>query len=64
MIKHEVWSTHTSPRPERDEKPTEPVAPAHDALEVTRTDRKVAENDASILKEILHRKSWINEVKS
>lgn len=60
MSKYEVWSTHTGPRPERDSK--EPPAAAVDQLEVTRTDRKVAEDDRALVAEVLHRKSWVKEV--
>jgi hypothetical protein len=60
--RYEVWSTHAGPRPERDEKPPAgPVEPARDVLEVSRTDFKVAQEDAAIFREIFHRKSWVND---
>jgi hypothetical protein len=58
MTKYAVWSTHVVYAP-RDSK--DPAAPAVDRLEVTRTDRKVAEEDVKILKDILHRRSWLVE---
>ena len=62
MTRYAVWSTLVAPRPERDSK--EPPVPAVDQLEVTRTDRRVAEEDRAIVADILHRKAWINEVES
>jgi hypothetical protein len=52
-MKYAVWSTHV---PEEGE----PV----DVLEVTRTDRSVANNDRMIIQEIFHRKAWVHEVES
>lgn len=49
-MKYTVWSTHV---PEEGE--------PFDVAEVTRTDRKVAEEDRVIVQDILHRKSWIQE---
>jgi len=34
---------------------------AVEQVEVTRTDRKVAEEDRAIIQDILHRKSWVQE---
>jgi len=34
---------------------------AREVIEVTRTDRKVAEEDAGIIRDILHRKSWVQD---
>jgi hypothetical protein len=36
-------------------------APATDVLEVSRTDAKVANEDAAIFREIFHRKSWVRD---
>jgi hypothetical protein len=33
-----------------------------EVIEVTRTDLKVAENDADLIREVLHRKSWVQTV--
>jgi hypothetical protein len=54
VTKYAVWSTHVSFDRELN-------IPPRDVLEVTRTDRKVAELDVAIIKDILHRKSWIQE---
>jgi hypothetical protein len=34
-----------------------------EVTELVRTDPKVAQNDASIVRDILHRKSWVEEAK-
>jgi hypothetical protein len=52
MSRYQVWSTHVPA--ERDS-----AEPAHDVLEVSRSDRGVAQQDASIFREIFHRKSWV-----
>jgi hypothetical protein len=52
MSKYMVWSRVT---PE--------VGEPFDQHELTRTDPKVAENDASLIREVFHRKSWVQEVK-
>ena len=62
MTRYAVWSTLVAPRPEKDSK--EPPVPAVEQLEVTRTDRRVAEEDRDIVADILHRKAWIQEVES
>jgi hypothetical protein len=41
-----------------------PDVPAHDVLETTRTDRRVAEEDAALIKSCFHRKTWVQEVES
>jgi hypothetical protein len=56
-MKYEVWSTHVSYDKEVN-------IPPHDELEVTRTDPKVANEDRSILQDILHRKAWIKETEA
>lgn len=50
---YQIWSTHVS-----EDKEVEPF----DVQELRRTDRKTAENDADIIKSILFRKSWIQEI--
>lgn len=50
--RYQVWSTHVPA--ERDS-----PEPPHDVLEVSRTDLKIAQEDAAIFREILHRKSWV-----
>jgi hypothetical protein len=59
MIRYAVWSTLVGPKPERDS--TEPPVPAVDQLEVTRTDRRVAEDDRNLIADVLHRKAWLQE---
>lgn len=44
-----VWSQHVEPVPQR-------------ALELKRTDLKVAREDVSLIQSVLHRKAWIEEV--
>lgn len=59
-----VWSTHVEfrPKPERDApKRVTPDVPAHDVLETVRTDRRVAEEDAALIKSCFHRRVWITE---
>ena len=34
---------------------------ATEVIEVTRSDRKVAEEDAAIVRDILHRSSWVQD---
>lgn len=50
-MRYAVWSTHV---PEEGE--------PRDVLEVTRTDKGVANSDREIIQDILHRKSWVQEV--
>lgn len=68
MTRYAVWSTHVEfrPKPDRDapKKAAKPDVPAHDELETVRTDRRVAEDDASLIKSCFHRKVWVNEVES
>ena len=52
MSRYQVWSTHVPA--ERDS-----PEPPHNELEVSRTDYKVAQEDAAIFREIFHRKSWV-----
>lgn len=52
--RYQVYSTHVPA--ERDS-----AEPPHDVLEVSRTDFKVAQEDAAIFREIFHRKSWIKD---
>jgi hypothetical protein len=52
MSRYQVWSTHVSYDKELN-------IPPHDELEVSRTDFKVAQEDAAIFREIFHRKSWV-----
>jgi hypothetical protein len=52
MSRYQVWSTHVPA--ERDS-----AEPAHDVLEVSRTEKSVANEDAAIFREIFHRKSWV-----
>jgi hypothetical protein len=52
MTRYQVWSTHVSYDKEVNISP-------HDELEVSRTDFKVAQEDAAIFREIFHRKSWV-----
>lgn len=52
-MKYVVWSTHV---PE--------VGEPHDVEETSRTDKSVANSDREIIQDILHRKSWIQEVES
>jgi hypothetical protein len=47
-MKFHVWTTHVV----EDKEP-------HDELEVTRTVRAVAEQDAAIFRDIFHRKAWV-----
>lgn len=51
-MKFEVWSES---KPGKDE---EPVT----QLETVRTDRKIADNDADLIKTVLHKKVWVQEV--
>jgi hypothetical protein len=60
MTRYAVWSTLGGPKPERDSKGPAPLAV--DQLETTRTDRRVAEDDASLIKSCFHRKVWVQEV--
>jgi hypothetical protein len=46
--RYQVWSRHV---PEE--------AEPFDFLEVSRTDYKVANEDAAIFRDIIHRKSWV-----
>lgn len=50
-MKYEVYS---EVKPDKD---SDPVT----TLEVVRSDRKTAEQDADILKTILHKKPWVQE---
>jgi hypothetical protein len=50
MSKHEVWSTHV---PEEGE--------PFKVLEVTRTDQKTANEDAALIRDVLHRRSWVQD---
>lgn len=50
-MKYVVWSTHV---PEEGE--------PFDQEELKRTDKGVANNDREIIQDILHRKSWVQEV--
>lgn len=52
MTQYKVWSES---KPAKD---ADPVT----QLETTRTDRKIAENDADLIKTVLHKKVWIEEV--
>jgi hypothetical protein len=52
VTRYHVYSTHVPA--ERDS-----LALPYDALEVSRTDFKVAQEDAAIFREIFHRKSWV-----
>lgn len=63
-MRYQVWSTHVEHKGARTHAPErkEPVSDPVDKLEVTRTDRKVAEEDRALVAEVLHRKAWINEV--
>jgi hypothetical protein len=54
MSRYQVWSTHVPA--ERDS-----AEAAHDVLEVSRTDFKVAQEDVAIFREIFHRKSWVQD---
>jgi hypothetical protein len=54
MTRYQVWSTHVSFDKELN-------IPPHDELEVSRTDFKVAQEDAAIFREIFHRKSWVHD---
>lgn len=51
-MQYQVWSES---KPAKD---ADPVT----QLETTRTDRKIAENDADLVKTILHKKTWIVEL--
>lgn len=51
-MKYQVWSESKA------SKDAEPVT----QLETTRTDRKIAENDADLIKTILHKRTWIEEL--
>jgi len=55
--RYQVWSTHVPA--ERDS-----PEPAHDVLEVSRTDYKVAQEDVAIFREIFHRKAWIKDLEA
>lgn len=48
MNRYVVWSLHTEPEP-------------REVVEVTRTDRNAAYQDAAIFREICHRKSWVQD---
>jgi hypothetical protein len=65
-MRYAVWSTHVEFAGAKthlhERKDT--ATPAVDVLEVTRTDRSVANNDRAIIQEIFHRKSWIQETES
>lgn len=50
-MKYVVWSTHV---PEEGE--------PRDVEETRRTDKGVAHSDREIIQDILHRKSWVQEV--
>jgi hypothetical protein len=61
VSRYQVWSTHVEFKgdvtraPEKKDR----VLPTTDVLEVSRTDFKVAQEDAAIFREIFHRKSWV-----
>ena len=50
-ISYQVWSTHVEPEP-------------HDVLEVRRTDKNTAYDDAGLIRTILFRRAWVQEVES
>jgi hypothetical protein len=50
MNKYVVWSLHVNDAGEQRE-----------VIEVTRSDRKVAEEDVALIGSILHRKAWVQE---
>jgi hypothetical protein len=49
-----VWSAHPEEQPDGSYL-------AREVVEVTRSDRKVAEEDAGIVRDILHRKAWVQD---
>lgn len=49
MNRYVVWSTHLI------------NDVATDMVEVSRSDKKVAEEDAAIVRDILHRKAWVQD---
>lgn len=55
--RYQVYSTHVPAERDSAESP-------HDVLEVSRTDFKVAQEDAAIFREIFHRKSWIKDTEA
>jgi hypothetical protein len=57
MTRYQVWSTHVSYDKELN-------IPPKDVLEVSRTDEKVAREDAAIFREIFHRKSWVTDTEA
>jgi hypothetical protein len=61
MSRYQVWSTHVDYTAAKTHAPERKDAPAVDVLEVSRTDPKVAAEDAAIFREIFHRKSWVRD---
>jgi len=65
-MKYAVWSTHVDFEGAKthlhERKDT--ITSAVDVLEVTRTDKGVANSDRAIIQEIFHRKAWVQEVES
>jgi len=66
MIKFVVWSTIGGrPRGEdRDREKTAVEEPVQNVIEVTRTDRRVAEEDAALIRDLFRRKAWVQDSES
>jgi len=62
MIRFVVWST-IGGRPRGDDRDREKTVeePVQNVIEVTRTDRKVAEEDAALIRDLFRRKAWVQE---
>jgi len=63
VSRYQVWSTHVEFKGAKTHAPErkETVTPATDVLEVSRSDPKVAAEDAAIFREIFHRRAWVKD---
>lgn len=56
MTRFAVWSLHVDYNEDREAR-SEP----REVLEVKRTDRKTAEDDAALIRDVFKRKAWVQE---
>lgn len=59
MTTFTVWSTHVDFDPDQDR--DAPRKDPYDVAEVRRSDRKVAEEDAALIRDLFKRKAWVQE---
>lgn len=64
MMKFVVWSTIGGRRDDKDDKIVKVEEPVQNVIEVTRTDRKVADADATLIRDLFRRKAWVQETES